>query len=168
MFSTQSSSAFSLDSIRRYWTVACNNNILRKMMHAVSVSSVRLGTQLQCFQSRRYSTMIRLGCLVGQGGSRRTPKLNRNRVWIGDASRVGPETSGWRSNQRSFSEKSPSEAKPSIGNEKVQQSLLQRFLSLKEMPEKYTFAWYREMVLICTVFAVTGSSTMFLVSSSLR
>jgi hypothetical protein len=31
------------------------------------------------------------------------------------------------------------------------------------MPPRHTGAWYREMVLICTVFAVTGSSTMVLV-----
>ena len=39
-------------------------------------------------------------------------------------------------------------------------TMLQRFLAPKPMPKRYTFAWYREMVLICTVFAITGSSTM--------
>jgi hypothetical protein len=33
----------------------------------------------------------------------------------------------------------------------------------KHMPERWTLPWYREMVLICTVFAITGSSTMVLV-----
>mmetsp|Transcript_18865 Transcript_18865/g.21616 ORF Transcript_18865/g.21616 Transcript_18865/m.21616 type:complete len:213 (-) Transcript_18865:25-663(-) len=42
-------------------------------------------------------------------------------------------------------------------------TFLQRFLGPKEMPEKGTFQWYREMCLLCTVFAITGSSTMFLV-----
>ena len=37
---------------------------------------------------------------------------------------------------------------------------LQWFLGPKPMPERYTFAWYREMTLICTVFAITGSSTL--------
>jgi hypothetical protein len=32
------------------------------------------------------------------------------------------------------------------------------------MPERNTAAWYREMLLICTVFGITGSSTMLLVS----
>jgi len=36
----------------------------------------------------------------------------------------------------------------------------QRFLAPKLMPERGTFAWYREMVLICTVFGITGSTTM--------
>jgi hypothetical protein len=38
------------------------------------------------------------------------------------------------------------------------------FLGPKKMPERHTFAWYREICLICTVFAITGSSTMILVS----
>lgn len=48
------------------------------------------------------------------------------------------------------------EAKKETGFEKW----LQWFLGPKPMPERYTFAWYREMTLICTVFAVTGSSTL--------
>ena len=36
---------------------------------------------------------------------------------------------------------------------------LQRFLAPKPMPPKYTTKWYGEMVLICTVFGITGSST---------
>lgn len=39
-----------------------------------------------------------------------------------------------------------------------------RFIGPKEMPPRWTAAWYREMVLVCTVFAITGSSTMVLVS----
>jgi hypothetical protein len=37
------------------------------------------------------------------------------------------------------------------------------YLGPKEMPPRWTLLWYREMVLICTVFAITGSSTMILV-----
>jgi hypothetical protein len=36
----------------------------------------------------------------------------------------------------------------------------QRFIGPKPMPERHTASWYREMLLICTVFAITGSSTM--------
>ncbi|CAJ1925808.1 unnamed protein product [Cylindrotheca closterium] len=39
----------------------------------------------------------------------------------------------------------------------------QRFIGPKPMPERWTAAWYREVTLICTVFAITGSSTMVLV-----
>jgi hypothetical protein len=42
--------------------------------------------------------------------------------------------------------------------------MLARFLGPKEMPPRWTFAWYREMALVCTVFGITGSSTMVLVS----
>jgi hypothetical protein len=38
-----------------------------------------------------------------------------------------------------------------------------KFLGPKPMPERWTVPWYREMVVICTVFAITGSSTMVLV-----
>jgi hypothetical protein len=68
-----------------------------------------------------------------------------------------------KSIRRVFSEGSPKVAEKAVGQE-TRQTWLQKFLSLKEMPEKYSFQWYREMVLICTVFAITGSSTMFLVS----
>ena len=44
-----------------------------------------------------------------------------------------------------------------------EEGFLTRFLGPKEMPPRGSFAWYREMVLLCTVFAITGSSTMVLV-----
>lgn len=44
------------------------------------------------------------------------------------------------------------------------QTALKNFLGPKPMPERYTAAWYGELTLICTVFAITGSSTMLLVS----
>lgn len=37
---------------------------------------------------------------------------------------------------------------------------IQRFLGPKPMPPRRTLAWYKEVLLICTVFAITGSSTM--------
>ena len=50
----------------------------------------------------------------------------------------------------------------------VQQSRLSqawnRFIGPKEMPPRWTPRWYGEVSLICTVFAITGSSTMVLVS----
>lgn len=39
----------------------------------------------------------------------------------------------------------------------------QSFTGPKPMPERWTPSWYREMVLVCTVFAITGSSTMIVV-----
>lgn len=39
----------------------------------------------------------------------------------------------------------------------------QKFTGAKPMPERWTLPWYREMVLICTVFAITGTSTMVVV-----
>ena len=40
---------------------------------------------------------------------------------------------------------------------------LQWWLSPKEIPPRWTLKWYGEMVLICTVFAITGTSTMVMV-----
>jgi hypothetical protein len=67
-------------------------------------------------------------------------------------------------NARNGVEKSMSEKQvlDSAENE-THQGFLTRFLGPKPMPERGTAAWYREMVLICTVFAITGSSTMMLV-----
>jgi len=42
-------------------------------------------------------------------------------------------------------------------------TFLQRWLGPKEIPPRGTLKWYGEMTLICTVFAITGTSTMFLV-----
>lgn len=42
-------------------------------------------------------------------------------------------------------------------------TFMERFLATKPMPPRNTPRWYAEMVLLCTVFGITGSSTMFLV-----
>jgi len=42
-------------------------------------------------------------------------------------------------------------------------SFLANFLAPKQMPPRNTPKWYAEMALLCTVFGITGSSTMFLV-----
>jgi len=42
-------------------------------------------------------------------------------------------------------------------------TFLQRWTAHKEIPPRGTLKWYGEMVLICTVFAITGTSTMVLV-----
>lgn len=56
------------------------------------------------------------------------------------------------------------------GNGSHSSGLLQmwnRFIGPKTMPPRWTPGWYSEMVLICTVFAITGSSTMVLVSDEI-
>ncbi|KAI2513477.1 hypothetical protein MHU86_951 [Fragilaria crotonensis] len=86
------------------------------------------------------------------------------RLWMASTgSQTGRHTGLIKYNRRVFSEGSPKEAEKIASHVNQKPTWLQKFFSLKEMPEKYTFQWYREMVLICTVFAVTGSSTMFLV-----
>lgn len=46
---------------------------------------------------------------------------------------------------------------------KETQSFLQRWMAQKEIPPRGTLKWYGEMTLLCTVFAITGTSTMVLV-----
>jgi hypothetical protein len=53
---------------------------------------------------------------------------------------------------------------PSTSNASSFRSYWNWFTGPKEMPERWTASWYREMALLCTVFAITGSSTMVLVS----
>lgn len=42
-------------------------------------------------------------------------------------------------------------------------TFLERFLGPKPMPPRYTLKWYAEMILLCTVFGITGSTTMVIV-----
>jgi len=59
--------------------------------------------------------------------------------------------------------KAPASAKETGDTKAINQGFLASFLGPKEMPPRWSFPWYREMVLLCTVFAITGSSTMVLV-----
>mmetsp|Transcript_26245 Transcript_26245/g.38426 ORF Transcript_26245/g.38426 Transcript_26245/m.38426 type:complete len:230 (+) Transcript_26245:189-878(+) len=65
--------------------------------------------------------------------------------------------------RRHFTSKGGSGGSGGGGDKKEKMTFLQRFLAPKEMPPRYTPKWYGEMVLLCTVFAITGSSTMVLV-----
>ena len=117
------------------------------------ISSIRLGNHFGTIHMRMCSTLMNRSFL--RRDIMPSPwMLRRSGVVHQDKS---------KSIRRVFSEKIPKDAEKVVGQE-TQQTWLQKFLSLKEMPEKYSMQWYREMVLICTVFAITGSSTMFLVS----
>lgn len=81
------------------------------------------------------------------------------------------ENSWPRSNllgKRLFSSSGPNKVSENLAKNETTKdtTFLQRFLGPKEMPQRGTLRWYAEMVLLCTVFAITGSSTMALVSSS--
>lgn len=69
---------------------------------------------------------------------------------------------------RFFSQSPKEGVKSTVNATEAEKSFLQRFLAPKEMPKRGTFAWYREMVLICTVFAITGTSTMILVRPAVK
>ncbi|KAL7430321.1 hypothetical protein ACHAXH_002751 [Discostella pseudostelligera] len=60
----------------------------------------------------------------------------------------------------SMAESSPN---TSTSSSSSSSTFLHRFLAPKPMPPRNTPRWYAEMALICTVFGITGTSTMFLV-----
>ena len=62
----------------------------------------------------------------------------------------------------SMAESSPNNS-TSSSSSSTRTAFLQRFLAPKAMPPRNTPRWYAEMALICTVFGITGTSTMFLV-----
>lgn len=80
------------------------------------------------------------------------------------SSLYGPGVCRWKHPQHIAvsSRRHLSSSKPSADQSK-QQTWFQKFLSPKPMPERHTAAWYKEVLLICTVFAITGSSTMVIV-----
>lgn len=120
------------------------------------VLSIGLGAHVGVIHMRSFSTMMNRGFLRG---------ATIPRLWMATTgSQTGRQPGLIKYNRRVFSEGSPKEAEKIASHVNQKPTWLQNFFSLKEMPAKYTFQWYREMVLICTVFAVTGSSTMFLVS----
>jgi hypothetical protein len=55
------------------------------------------------------------------------------------------------------------QAKETANEQGPKSTFWQKFTGAKPMPERWTLPWYREMVLISTVFAITGSSTMVVV-----
>ena len=62
--------------------------------------------------------------------------------------------------RRHLTTDSPSKSANNGSQNKESQTWLQRFLGPKPMPPRNTMAWYKEIALICTVFGITGSSTM--------
>ena len=69
------------------------------------------------------------------------------------------------SNNNSKQKVVSSRSQNSEASQQVKQlSFLQRWMGPKEIPPRWTLPWYGEMTLICTVFAIAGSSTMFMAS----
>lgn len=68
----------------------------------------------------------------------------------------------WSHSQKNGNSQEPVKATEKVATTEGAESMTawQRFLAPKEMPERNTLAWYREMLLLCTVFAITGSGTM--------
>ena len=82
-------------------------------------------------------------------------------LWLGHVS-LPARTLTFRT-QRVFSSSSKKPSPSTSSSSWSLSSWWHNFLAPKPMPPRYTAAWYREMVLICTVFAITGSTTMVVV-----
>ncbi len=65
--------------------------------------------------------------------------------------------------QKNTSETSTKVAAQTQSQSKETSTFLQRWMAYKEIPPRGTLKWYGEMTLLCTVFAITGTSTMVLV-----
>jgi len=73
------------------------------------------------------------------------------------------------SNNNSKQKVVSSRSQNSEASQQVKQlSFLQRWMGPKEIPPRWTLPWYGEMTLICTVFAIAGSSTMFMVRPAMN
>ena len=105
------------------------------------------------------SSIVRHRAVVDNrvGGSRGIGFLHENaarscrRRWFGDSAN-NPNGSNPSSNPSSNPNSNPNNP-----------TLLGRFLSPKPMPPRNTPKWGAEMALLCAVFGITGTSTMFLV-----
>ena len=93
----------------------------------------------------RAAVDYRVGGSRGIGFLHEDAARSRRRRWFGDS--ANPNGSN------------PSNSDPSNSNP----TLLGRFLSPRPMPPRGTPKWYAEMALLCAVFGITGTSTMFLV-----
>lgn len=104
----------------------------------------------------RYSTTCTMktpSCLLTKHSILRQQGMMQNRRNL--TSKTG--TDAIKKETIEAAQSSAPKAAPSQG------SFLQRWMAHKEIPIRGTFKWYGEMVLLCTVFAITGTSTMVLV-----
>ena len=135
------------------------------------------------------SMTTKLGCrsAIASFSSSQKRSIHHNHVLRGFLNTCHPLTSRILCNMRSIQKptgrrlmssgktKTKGESKPMkdvVGPAKGESSssssqFWNSFFAPKPMPDRWSSAWYREMLLICTVFAITGSSTMVLVSQKL-
>lgn len=131
---------------------------LRANLNAAETASRLLSRQQFCRTSSilrpsfHFSAVRQNGNRVGFGTWQAVPSFLRRTL----TTKSKPE-------QESISKVVSQAEKSEVASSPFQQ-MIKKFLAAKEMPPRWTFSWYREMVLLCTVFAITGSSTMVLVS----
>jgi hypothetical protein len=124
---------------------------------ACSASSILFGARI----GRQLQTMTQANILIGRGFRHDSTRLLGLHNRIKNLDNLSMSIN--KTSKRVFSEGGPKDG-GKVVEQAQQQTWLQRFLGPKEMPARNTPRWYREMALLCTVFAITGSSTMFLVS----
>ncbi len=93
----------------------------------------------------------------GQNWRQKLQSILTHRRWNSDKSNATKNVTAQKVNSNGSSSSSN-------GSANIEHTtFLQRFLGPKPMPPRNTPKWYAEIALICTVFGITGSSTMFLV-----
>ena len=86
-----------------------------------------------------------------------------HRRWVNDGNSNASSTNKVKNGVVEAGESVQSQSTPPTTSTTSTSTFLQRFLGPKPMPPQNTFRWYMEMTLLCTVFAISGTSTMVLV-----
>jgi hypothetical protein len=147
-----------------YYTAVlnCNNSVPLVAVAALIATRAMLTSTAQSFVTKLPKTMSRSSCLFQ--ASVNTFALRESQWFIEATGNSWPRRR--LVGKRLFSLSSgPKASEKMVKNEAIKDTtFLQRFLGPKEMPSRGSVRWYAEMALLCTVFAITGSSTMVLVS----
>lgn len=133
-------------------------NTLSQRLHSSS-SSFLQRTRWMLFPSARYSSYRSYNSSSNSATTCSLRLLQRNNILHhhhqSTKNRIGYSQRRWISNS--------SNGGSNKSTKKKEVPFLERFLAPKPMPPRNTPKWYAEMALLCTVFGITGSSTMFLV-----
>ena len=136
-------------------------NTLSQRLHSSS-SSFLQRTRWMLFPSARYSSYRSYNNSSNSNSATTCCTLRllqRNNILHHNhqstKNRIGYSQRRWSSNS--------SNGGGNKSTKKKEVPFLERFLAPKPMPPRNTPKWYAEMALLCTVFGITGSSTMFLV-----
>lgn len=144
-----------VESLPLRWWNSSSSCVPQRQLHHIAVSHT--GVTARTTPTRASTTLILARSNARLGNKRQFSSLKNDK----HVESVAPAAESLSSTASTVGAQSANSATSVNG---AHQTFLQRFLAPKEIPPRGTLGWYREMFLICTVFAITGSSTMMLVS----